>query len=115
MSRFVLKNINYVIKNGLIHDVKNKTFNQEIVNAQDNFIIKIEYKTFDDIYVLYHTEVPVRHRGHDLGSLIAQEVFDYLIQNNTKTNLHCPFLLKFKKKYPNEKLNIVPVLPKAIK
>jgi hypothetical protein len=37
-----------------------------------NFVIKIQYKVIDGLFVLYHTEVPVEHRGHQLGYLIYQ-------------------------------------------
>lgn len=34
MSRFVWKNINFIEKSGLIHDVKNKTFKKDIAIAK---------------------------------------------------------------------------------
>lgn len=37
-----------------------------------NFVIKIQYKIIDGLFVLYHTEVPKEHRGHQLGHLIYQ-------------------------------------------
>lgn len=99
------------MKTKLVHDVKNKTFKHEILNANGNFIIKIQYKIIDGLFVLYHTEVPKEHRGHQLGHLIYQEVIDYLVQNDIKTALYCPFLIKCLKIYPNEKINIIRKLP----
>lgn len=37
-----------------------------------NFVIKIEYKKIGNLFVLYHTEVPVEHQGHGLGYFIAK-------------------------------------------
>lgn len=48
-------------------------FNKKIIFLffTGNFIIKIEYKKIDDIFVLHHTEVPTEHRGQDFGFFIA--------------------------------------------
>lgn len=37
-----------------------------------DFIIKIQYKKIDDLFVLYHSEVPIEHKGHNLGHFIAK-------------------------------------------
>jgi len=44
-----------------------------------NFVIKIQYKKIDGLFVLYHTEVPVEHRGHQLGFLIFQVCINYVL------------------------------------
>jgi len=111
MNRFVFKSTQYAMKTKLVHDVKNMTFRHEIINTKGNFVIKIQYKVIDGLFVLYHTEVPIEHRGHQLGYLIYQEVIDYLVQHNIKTALYCPFLIKCLKIYPNEKMNIIKKLP----
>ncbi|KAL4112276.1 hypothetical protein QTP88_016094 [Uroleucon formosanum] len=111
MNRFVFKSTQYAMKTKLLHDVKNATFKHEILHAKGNFVIKIQYKIIDGLFVLYHTEVPVEHRGHQLGFLIFQEVIDYLIKHNIQTALYCPFLIKSLKLYPNGKMNIIKKLP----
>jgi len=50
-----------------------------IFHFTGNFIIKIQYKIIDGLFVLYHTEVPVEHRGHQLGFLIFQVCIDYVL------------------------------------
>lgn len=43
------------------------------------FVIKIQYKIIDGLFVLYNTEAPLEHRGHHLGYLIAQVCINCIV------------------------------------
>ncbi|KAJ8929564.1 hypothetical protein NQ314_017728 [Rhamnusium bicolor] len=56
----------------------------------------IDYNKIDDnTYDLVHSNIPKEFHGQGLGSILAQRVFDHLVQNNKKIKVSCEYLQKY--------------------
>ncbi|XP_032219336.2 protein NATD1 [Nematostella vectensis] len=61
----------------------------------------LEYeKEGSDILNMWHTEVPVSHRGHGIAAHLAKAAFDFTVENNLKFRATCTYLQKYILEHP---------------
>lgn len=82
----------------LTHKVSNNRFEWK----ENGAISFISYKKDNDVFVLYHSEVPVAHRGKGIGKKMVLATYNYLLSKEAKILPTCPFI-----KYTAERNNLI--------
>ncbi|MBX7171964.1 MAG: N-acetyltransferase [Pyrinomonadaceae bacterium] len=70
------------------------------INLEDG-IAFIQYtKQGEDVYNLYHTEVPPQFGGKGVGSALAKGTLEYIKAEGSQIIPTCPFVAAYLKKHP---------------
>ncbi|CAL8072226.1 unnamed protein product [Orchesella dallaii] len=85
------------------HDTQNKKFFIKLGDVE----AKLEYAKNDlngnTVLDMWHTEVPPQLQGKGIAKILAQEAFNYVVDNNLKMQLSCSYLQKYLKDNPLDK------------
>ncbi len=52
----------------------------------------VSYLERDGRFILYHSEVPVEHRGKGIGRKMVEKTFEYLEENGIVASSSCSFI-----------------------
>lgn len=77
--------------------------NQERLQFQltaDGETASLEYRLYEGMLVLMHTEVPEKLGGRGIGSALAAFAFQYARDKHLPVKIYCPFVLAWAKKHP---------------
>ncbi|VEN63891.1 unnamed protein product [Callosobruchus maculatus] len=102
MARFYTIRSNII--NSAIIDCASKRIFKVRLDGSENYAT-VGYEQIDDnTYNLVHTNIPEELQGRGLGTILAQRIFEHLVNNNKKFKLTCEFLQnvyakKFSDKY----------------
>ncbi|KAJ3664666.1 hypothetical protein Zmor_000217 [Zophobas morio] len=91
-SARMMSNIKRLLQAGKIRD---DTHNGILSISFNSHVAEVEYERRGNVYDLTHTSIPDELQGHGLGTILAERIFDHLIQNNRKIKLTCEFLEQF--------------------
>jgi len=85
----------------VIHDPQNREFFLELVDVGNvKAILQYEYNQQDDVYDLYHTEVPEQLRGRGIAKHLAKAALDFVSQKGSRAILSCTYLQKYHRENP---------------
>lgn len=64
-------------------------------NGSSSFI---NYQIRNNVYVLWHSEVPPELRGQGIGKELVEKTFEYLVENNLKAMATCSYIASIAKR-----------------
>ncbi|ODM98071.1 FACT complex subunit SSRP1 [Orchesella cincta] len=101
--RCVFRSMSSAMNFKVEHDPDNKKFFIKLGDAE----AKLEYVKNDlngnTVLDMWHTEVPPPLQGKGIAKILAQEAFDYVVENKLKMQLTCSYLQKYLKDNPLDK------------
>jgi predicted GNAT family acetyltransferase len=80
--------------------VINNTERQQFQVTADDEVASLEYRLYEGMIVLMHTEVPEKAGGHGIGSALAEYAFRYARANHLPVKVYCPFVQAYLKRHP---------------
>ncbi|XP_018576923.1 protein NATD1-like [Anoplophora glabripennis] len=76
--------------------IENNFEKEELKIKINDAFATVTYKKMDNnTYDLLHTSIPEIYQGQGLGSILAERIFDHLIQSNKKIKVTCEYLQKY--------------------
>lgn len=78
----------------------NDTERQQFQVMVDGELASLEYRLYDGMIVLMHTEVPDQLAGHGIGSAMADFALNYARANHIPVKVYCPFVQAYLKRHP---------------
>jgi len=68
----------------------------------DDEIAFLEYRIYEGMIVLMHTEVPDKLGGRGIASALAKYGLDYARAHHLPVKVYCPFVQSWLKRHPEE-------------
>jgi uncharacterized protein len=60
----------------------------------------LQYRFYDDLIWLMHTEVPLKLEGKGIASALAHYALEWAKENHKKAKVLCPFVAIYLKRHP---------------
>jgi predicted GNAT family acetyltransferase len=65
---------------------------QSFTLTKNGIISFINYQVRNNVYVLWHSEVPSQFRGQGIGKELVEKTFEYIIENDLKAMATCSYI-----------------------
>jgi len=83
----------------VIHDQGKEVF--YILLSGEKAILQYSYSAQDNVYDLYHTEVPEHLRGKGIAKHLAKAALDFVVNQKARAILSCTYLQKYHRENPS--------------
>jgi predicted GNAT family acetyltransferase len=80
--------------------ILNNTERQQFQVTVNGEPASLEYRLYDGMIVLMHTEVPEPVAGRGIGSALADFALNYARANHMPVKVYCPFVQAYLKRHP---------------
>jgi predicted GNAT family acetyltransferase len=80
----------------IINNEQRQQFQLEV----EGELASLEYRLYEGMIMLMHTEVPAALGGRGIGSALAEYALNYARANHLPVKVYCPFVVTYVKRHP---------------
>ena len=80
----------------IINNEQRQQFQLEV----EGELASLEYRLYEGMIMLMHTEVPAALGGRGIGSALAEYALNYARANHLPVKVYCPFVATYVKRHP---------------